>query len=67
MATCAASTPDERCEAFYRSLMLCYQRHGDLAEARATYDRLHACWRRNRAASPHPKRRPIHAKPAPVA
>ncbi|MEO6745390.1 MAG: BTAD domain-containing putative transcriptional regulator [Caldimonas sp.] len=33
---------DELCEAFYRNLMLCYQRHGDLPEALATYERLQA-------------------------
>jgi LuxR family maltose regulon positive regulatory protein len=31
---------DEQCEAFYRNLMLCYQRRGDPAEALATYERL---------------------------
>jgi LuxR family maltose regulon positive regulatory protein len=33
---------DEQCEAFYRNLMLCYQRHGNAAEALATYARLQA-------------------------
>jgi ATP/maltotriose-dependent transcriptional regulator MalT len=33
---------DELCEAFYRNLMLCYQRHGDAAAALATYERLRA-------------------------
>ena len=31
---------DEQCEAFYRHLMLAYQRHGDTAEALSTYERL---------------------------
>jgi DNA-binding SARP family transcriptional activator len=31
---------DEGCEAFYRDLMLCHQRHGDVAEALAVYARL---------------------------
>jgi len=33
---------DEQCEAFYRHLMLSYQRRGDTAEALATYERLRA-------------------------
>ena len=31
---------DGQCEAFYRNLMLCYQRRGERAEALATYERL---------------------------
>ena len=31
---------DEQCEAFYRNLMLCYQRQGETADAMATYERL---------------------------
>ena len=31
---------DGLCEAFYRNLMLCYQRRGERAEALATYERL---------------------------
>ncbi len=33
---------DEQCEAFYRNLMLCYQRQGNPGEALATYARLQA-------------------------
>ena len=33
---------DQECEAFYRHLMLCYQRQGDSLEALATYERLQA-------------------------
>ena len=33
---------DELCEAFYRNLMLCHQRQGEVAEALATFERLQA-------------------------
>jgi DNA-binding SARP family transcriptional activator len=52
---------DELCEAFYRNLMLCYQRHGDLAEALATYERLKAVLAARLRSVPSPETQAIHA------
>ena len=52
---------DELCEAFYRNLMLCYQRHGDLAEAQATYARLQAVLAARLRSAPSPETQAIHA------
>ena len=52
---------DELCEAFYRNLMLCHQRHGESAEALATYDRLHAVLAARLRSVPSPETQAIHA------
>jgi LuxR family maltose regulon positive regulatory protein len=50
---------DELCESFYRNLMLCYQRHGDVAEALATYDRLQAVLAARLKSVPSPETKAI--------
>jgi ATP/maltotriose-dependent transcriptional regulator MalT/DNA-binding SARP family transcriptional activator len=59
---------DELCEAFYRNLMLCCQRHGDAAEALATYDRLQAVLAARLGRGPSPETQAIHAglRPGPA-
>ena len=52
---------DELCEAFYRNLMLCYQRHGDRPEALATYERLQAVLAARLRSVPSPETQAIHA------
>jgi DNA-binding SARP family transcriptional activator len=52
---------DELCEAFYRNLMLCHQRQGDLAEALATYDRLQAVMAARLKCAPSPETQAIRA------
>jgi LuxR family maltose regulon positive regulatory protein len=52
---------DAQCEAFYRNLMLCYQRHGDLVEALATYDRLRTVLAASSRSTPSPETQAIHA------
>jgi ATP/maltotriose-dependent transcriptional regulator MalT/DNA-binding SARP family transcriptional activator len=52
---------DELCEALYRNLMLCYQRHGEVAEALATYDRLHAVLAARLRSAPSPELQAIRA------
>jgi two-component SAPR family response regulator len=52
---------DELCEAFYRNLMLCYQRLGDPAEALATFERLQAVLAARLRTVPSPETRAIHA------
>jgi DNA-binding SARP family transcriptional activator len=51
---------DELCEPFYRNLMLCYQRRGEVAEALATYDRLHAVLAARLRSTPSPETQAIH-------
>ncbi len=50
---------DEMCEAFYRSLMLCHQRQGEVAEALATYDRLRAVLAARLRSEPSPETQSI--------
>ena len=50
---------DEQCEAFYRNLMLCYQRLGDRAEALATYERLKTVLAAASRSEPAPETRAI--------
>jgi len=50
---------DELCEAFYRNLMLCYQRHGEVAEALATFDRLQAVLAARLKSAPSPETQAI--------
>jgi DNA-binding SARP family transcriptional activator len=52
---------DEQCEAFYRNLMLCYQRHGDLGEALATYERLQSVLAARSKSMPSPETQAIFA------
>jgi DNA-binding SARP family transcriptional activator len=52
---------DELCEPFYRNLMLCYQRRGEVAEALATYDRLHAVLAARLRSTPSPETQAIRA------
>jgi DNA-binding SARP family transcriptional activator len=52
---------DELCEALYRTLILCYQRHGEVAEALATYDRLHALLAARLKSEPSPELQTIRA------
>lgn len=52
---------DELCEAFYRNLMLCYQRHGNVAEALATYDRLQAVLAAHLKSAPSPETQALRA------
>jgi LuxR family transcriptional regulator, maltose regulon positive regulatory protein len=52
---------DEVCEAFYRNLMLCYQRHGNVAEALATYDRLQTVLAAHLKSLPSPETQAIRA------
>ena len=52
---------DELCEAFYRNLMLCYQRHGALSEALSTYERLQAVLAARLRSVPSPETQAIHA------
>jgi DNA-binding SARP family transcriptional activator len=52
---------DEVCEAFYRNLMLCHQRHGEPAEALATYERLRAVLAARLRSLPSPETQTIHA------
>ena len=52
---------DELCEAFYRNLMLCYQRRENVAEALATYDRLQAVLAAHLKSSPSPETQAIRA------
>jgi DNA-binding SARP family transcriptional activator len=52
---------DELCEAFYRNLMLCHQRQGDLADALATYDRLQAVMAARLKCAPSPETQAIRA------
>jgi DNA-binding SARP family transcriptional activator len=52
---------DELCEAFYRNLMLCYQRHGEVSEALATYDRLQAVLAARLKSTPSPETQAIRA------
>jgi len=51
---------DELCEAFYRNLMLCYQRQGDVAEAVATFERLQAVLAARLRSMPSPETQAIH-------
>jgi DNA-binding SARP family transcriptional activator len=52
---------DELCEAFYRNLMLCHQRQGELAEALGTYQRLLAVLAARLKSAPSPETQAIHA------
>jgi DNA-binding SARP family transcriptional activator len=51
---------DELCEAFYRNLMLCYQRQGDVADAAATFERLQAVLAARLRSAPSPETQAIH-------
>jgi len=52
---------DDLCEAFYRNLMLCYQRHGEVSEALATYERLQAVLAARLKSAPSPETQAIRA------
>ncbi len=52
---------DELCEAFYRGLMQCYQRHGEIVEALATYERLRTLLATRLQATPSPETHTVHA------
>ena len=52
---------DELCEAFYRNLMVCQQRQGDAAEARATYARLQAVLAARLRSVPSPDTQALYA------
>src|SRR5450755_778716 len=52
---------DEQCEAFYRNLMLCYQRSGETGEALATFERLKAVLAAGSSTEPSPETRAVHA------
>ncbi len=52
---------DELCEAFYRNLMLCYQRQGEPAEALATYERLRTILAARLKIMPAPETQAIYA------
>ena len=52
---------DELCEAFYRNLMLCQQRQGGAAEARATYARLQAVLAARLRSVPAPETQALYA------
>ena len=51
---------DELCEAFYRNLMLCHQRHGEISEALATYGRLQVLLAARLKSTPSPETQAIH-------
>ncbi len=51
---------DELCEAFYRNLMLCHQRHGEVAEALAAYGRLQVVLQARLRSVPSPETQVIH-------
>jgi len=52
---------DELCEPLYRNLMLCYQRHGETAEALATYERLRTVLAARLKTMPSPETQGIYA------
>jgi LuxR family transcriptional regulator, maltose regulon positive regulatory protein len=52
---------DELCEAFYRHLMQCHQRRGDVAEAQATYRRLQTVLAARLAGPPSSETQAVHA------
>ncbi len=52
---------DELCEAYYRNLMLCYQRHGATAEAVAIYEQLRTVLAARLKGSPSPETQAVHA------
>ena len=52
---------DELCEAFYRNLMLCYQRQGEPVEALATYERLRTILAARLKIMPSPETQAIYA------
>ena len=52
---------DEQCEAFYRNLMMCYQRSGETGEALATFERLRLVLAAGSSTEPSPETRAIHA------
>jgi LuxR family maltose regulon positive regulatory protein len=52
---------DELCEPIYRSLMLCYQRRGEPAEALATYERLRTVLAARLKIMPSPETQAIYA------
>jgi DNA-binding SARP family transcriptional activator len=49
------------CEAFYRNLMLCYQRRGEHAEALATYERLRTALSTRLKVMPSPETQAVYA------
>lgn len=52
---------DELCEGFYRQLMQCHQRRGELVEAQATYRRLQAALAARLAGLPSAETQALHA------
>ncbi|MBI3044607.1 MAG: hypothetical protein HYY78_17455 [Betaproteobacteria bacterium] len=52
---------DELCEAFYRNLMLCYQRRGENVEALSTYERLRAALSTRLKVMPAPETQAVYA------
>jgi DNA-binding SARP family transcriptional activator len=52
---------DQLCEPLYRHLMLCYQRHGELGEALATYERLRTVLAARLKAAPSPETQAVYA------
>ena len=52
---------DGLCEAFYRNLMLCYQRRGEQAEALSTYERLRTVLSTRLKIMPSPETQSVYA------
>jgi ATP/maltotriose-dependent transcriptional regulator MalT/DNA-binding SARP family transcriptional activator len=52
---------DDTCEPLYRQLMLAYQRHGDVAEAIATYERLRTVLAARTKCIPSPETQALYA------
>lgn len=52
---------DELCEAFYRGLMQCYQRHGEHVEALSTYERLRTLLATRLSTTPSPETQAVYA------
>jgi len=52
---------DGLCEAFYRNLMLCYQRRGERAEALSTYERLRTVLAARLKVMPSPETQAVYA------
>ena len=52
---------DALCEAFYRGLMQCHQRHGDCVEALSTYERLRTLLATRLNTAPSPETQAVYA------
>jgi DNA-binding SARP family transcriptional activator len=52
---------DALCEAYYRNLMLCYQRRGEHAEALFTYERLRTALSAQLKSLPSPETQAVYA------